>query len=148
MRRTEFHGSFPKNAWRTFGNCGAIFLLMGIPQRACGGVFFWENAHGRRGVGLHPQENCSSRFAGDPNGGIRAWAARRGRRTRPGRRAVRSVLTAGRFSCPLFCPPRRHGRLKSGIDGRQSHDSHRESEPRARQLARVHGITFNLASSM
>ncbi len=37
----------------------AIFLLMGIPEWACGGVFFGKNAHGHRGVALYLQENCS-----------------------------------------------------------------------------------------
>ncbi len=34
-------------------------LSMGFPKRAFRGVFFGENAHGGRGVALHPQGKCS-----------------------------------------------------------------------------------------
>jgi hypothetical protein len=32
---------------------------MGFPKRAFSGVFIGENAHGGRGVALHPQGKCS-----------------------------------------------------------------------------------------
>jgi hypothetical protein len=36
-------------------------LSMGFPKRAFSGVFIGENAHGGRGVALHPQGKWSSR---------------------------------------------------------------------------------------
>ncbi len=38
----------------------AFFLLLGIPEEACSGVFIAENAHRYGNPTLHPQEECSS----------------------------------------------------------------------------------------
>ncbi len=51
---------------------GAISLLPGIPERACGGVFLVKNAHRRRAAGLHLQENCSNGNATRGDQGINA----------------------------------------------------------------------------